>query len=80
MYTNTLKQLEKSIGNLSEATYGDFLASCWAIECKVPDFAHNGYQAIRLALSEHDYDTAFLLYADYYSQSIRYLNAKGEEK
>jgi hypothetical protein len=77
MYTNTMKRLEKSLLGLAEATYSDFLGACWGVECLVPDWAHTDYQAIKLTMQAGDTDTAFLLYADYYSKSIRYLNEKG---
>jgi hypothetical protein len=73
-YTNTMKRLDKALPMLAEATYGDFIARCWALECRVPEWALSDYQAIKLALSANDTDVAFLLYSDYYSKGIRYLN------
>lgn len=77
MYINTMKYLDKALPSLAEATFSDFLAMCWAVECKVPDWTYTDYQAIQVALSELDLDTAFLLYSDYYCKSIRYLNTQG---
>ena len=76
-YTNTMKQLAKALPRLSEATFGDFVAHCWACEVAVPDWEYTDYQAIKTALLANDLDVAFLLYSDYYSKGIRYLNEKG---